>query len=219
MDTQLEQEKAKIRELMYQAGIHIYIIAKSDSKNFDDKTVQALKDAWEANVNIYVALYQAGNDLPPVWQEIKKLSEKFKTDVPLAKMIRRNEIIIADDTVRTEHTDNAGNKTIQKEKHSAKIDEIAGEFFDIEPQGLTKAVQEYNHWFHKDLNFYEEALMARIRLDEGGVFPQPGRYEANRLIPTHVFESRHKPQKTQLSSAVTNQRLPIPKQDSHTRDS
>ncbi len=95
--------KSNIIEMIRRANDTIYIVATTDSKNFDKETAHALyKAKYYTHAKIYVALHQTSPELPDVWNEIKGYAERFCITVPASELSTHREHVVADDTYRFE---------------------------------------------------------------------------------------------------------------------
>ncbi len=95
-------EKTNIIEMINHANTHIYIVAKSSSRNFDADVVSALREATTRGIEVHVALYHPTPELPRVWKDIKAISSTFDSSVPIEKVKEQREVLITDDTLRVE---------------------------------------------------------------------------------------------------------------------
>ncbi len=207
--------KNRRTEWLYGAGVHIFIAAKSDSQNFGEETIKALKDARAAKVEIHVALYHPkGTQLPPVWQEIQVLATTFDAEAPYAKFVRCREMVVADDYVYTETKDNMGNWVGHSEEKMPAFTTALSTFFNVDTKALEHDVADYNRLFRENLQNFERCLEARMRCMDPGTFPHPARfsYRLNKKYEEDVqqeIKAKEKYEKSLLGRAINIITIPF----------
>ncbi len=146
-------EKFNILEMINRAKVQIYIMATSDSPNFDTSILNAVRQAKRRNVKLHVALHHKVGPLPVLWQEIKSLSDTFHTRVPTELLKRHRETLIADSMMRIEifTTNRSGIAHwdgITSRKAAQQYPQFEGfieRHFDVEPNTWSNAMAEYYH--------------------------------------------------------------------------
>ncbi len=98
-------DKANIIEMIRRAKNVIYIVARTDSKNFDDETERALYHAKNRGVEINVAVQPTTIFLPNVWRDIKGIATQFCSTVIPSELDKGREYLVADKAYRCEMRD------------------------------------------------------------------------------------------------------------------
>ncbi len=103
-------EKANTLEMINRAKDVIYIVACTDSKNFDEDTARALYEAKHRGVEINVIVHKTADDLSSVWKDIQYNATRFHSILPVAELSTTREHVAADNTYRFETFDKETNK-------------------------------------------------------------------------------------------------------------